>query len=385
LAFLKDTTIDDTGSLNLPKGTTAQRPASPEQGMIRFNTDYNWIEWYTGTKWVCNHIGQTPAQAILDLDLLPPGYGGGRAYINPALALGTGDNPFLVTLEADQDNNFFVKTRTAFTNGIISNSQTTTNCVDKVRSEGPNGSNAYIGQFFGLGNVDVAYNGTGGSAVNRSTTYVTGDNNRRFQKIEYFNFATNSNFSNAEVEAMNEWSNILSPYSYQIAVETDDDNDGFSDFSSGIAYGSSSSSNSQSASQSPAAGHPVGIHKQGSNGAINGDDGSTNLGGMSAANNNTNGFFLMTRSRWSSNAVLATRYNTTEQNLFGKEGSARGQNVNLDFNQSETLPLDFILPDAVSLMIHTGGGNAWGYLTYTDSRNNDSLENFILFGGKNIL
>ena len=385
MATLKDTTIDSTTIVNLPKGTTAQRPGTPEQGMIRFNTDYNWVEWYTGTKWVCNHIGQTPSQAILDLDLLPPSFSGGNAYINPALATGTGDNPFLVSLALDQDGTAFVRSRTGFTNGIISNNQTTTNCVDKVRSEGPNGSDAYIGQFFGLGNVDIAYNGNGGSAVGRSTTYVTGDGNRRFQKIEYYNFATGSNFTSAEVNSMNEWSNTVSPYTYQIAVVTDDDNGGFDQFSSSTAYTSSSSSGSQGASQSISLGHPVGIHKQGSSGQINGDDGTTNLGGMSAANNNTNGFFLMSRSRWSSNAVLATRFNTTEQNLFGKEGSARGQNVNLNFDQSETLPTDFILPDAVSLMIHTGGGNAWGYLTYTDSKNNDSLENYILFGGYGIL
>jgi len=35
----------------IPIGTTAQRPASPEAGMIRFNTDENAIEIYDGTGW----------------------------------------------------------------------------------------------------------------------------------------------------------------------------------------------------------------------------------------------------------------------------------------------------------------------------------------------
>ena len=33
-------------------GTTAQRPASPAQGMIRFNTSRECFEGYTGSAWV---------------------------------------------------------------------------------------------------------------------------------------------------------------------------------------------------------------------------------------------------------------------------------------------------------------------------------------------
>jgi hypothetical protein len=32
-------------------GTTAQRPASPSMGMIRFNTEEVWVEVYTGVEW----------------------------------------------------------------------------------------------------------------------------------------------------------------------------------------------------------------------------------------------------------------------------------------------------------------------------------------------
>ena len=34
-----------------PSGTTAQRPSSPGEGMIRFNTDSGHLEYYTGTHW----------------------------------------------------------------------------------------------------------------------------------------------------------------------------------------------------------------------------------------------------------------------------------------------------------------------------------------------
>ena len=54
MADLQDLTIDDTGFLKLPSGTTAQRPSSPEAGDIRYNTDEGYIEWYdpANNEWV---------------------------------------------------------------------------------------------------------------------------------------------------------------------------------------------------------------------------------------------------------------------------------------------------------------------------------------------
>ena len=49
MATLKNTTIDDTGYIQLPVGTTAQRPASPTAGMIRFNTSLSYVEIYNTT------------------------------------------------------------------------------------------------------------------------------------------------------------------------------------------------------------------------------------------------------------------------------------------------------------------------------------------------
>lgn len=43
---------DSTGSFQLSVGTTAQRPGSPTQGMIRFNTSRGCFEGYTGSAWV---------------------------------------------------------------------------------------------------------------------------------------------------------------------------------------------------------------------------------------------------------------------------------------------------------------------------------------------
>ena len=44
-------TINSTGAITVPVGNTAQRPSTPVQGMIRFNTDTKKFEGYDGTTW----------------------------------------------------------------------------------------------------------------------------------------------------------------------------------------------------------------------------------------------------------------------------------------------------------------------------------------------
>ena len=62
MADLKNTTIDSTGFIRLPNGTTAQRP-TPQQGMIRYNTDSNDMEVYNGTAWFGPPIVTTSGSA----------------------------------------------------------------------------------------------------------------------------------------------------------------------------------------------------------------------------------------------------------------------------------------------------------------------------------
>jgi hypothetical protein len=49
--FGGDVLLTGTGVLDLPVGTTAQRPGSPTSGMIRFNTTLSQFEGYNGTAW----------------------------------------------------------------------------------------------------------------------------------------------------------------------------------------------------------------------------------------------------------------------------------------------------------------------------------------------
>jgi hypothetical protein len=40
-----------TGALSVPSGTTAQRPSSPVNGMLRYNTTIPQLEIYIGSNW----------------------------------------------------------------------------------------------------------------------------------------------------------------------------------------------------------------------------------------------------------------------------------------------------------------------------------------------
>ena len=71
MAQLKNTTISDIGSLNLPVGTTGQRPASPSAGMIRYNTTISDTEYYDGTAW--RSISDTNPATIEDTELVNNG------------------------------------------------------------------------------------------------------------------------------------------------------------------------------------------------------------------------------------------------------------------------------------------------------------------------
>ena len=60
------------GAINLPSGTTAQRPASPVAGATRYNTTLNQTEIYSGTSWT-----SITSQTYSVLALIVAGGGGG--------------------------------------------------------------------------------------------------------------------------------------------------------------------------------------------------------------------------------------------------------------------------------------------------------------------
>ena len=74
-----DSDTSSTGYFDLPSGTTAQRPASPDTGNIRYNTTNSQYEVYTGSDW--ESVDTSPPPFSVDF-LVVAGGGGGGSYYN---------------------------------------------------------------------------------------------------------------------------------------------------------------------------------------------------------------------------------------------------------------------------------------------------------------
>ena len=76
-AQLDIASFNGTGSMGVPVGTTAQRPASPSTGYMRFNSSSKTAEIYTGTGWEV--IGDQSSTYAVDFVVVAGGGGGGGA------------------------------------------------------------------------------------------------------------------------------------------------------------------------------------------------------------------------------------------------------------------------------------------------------------------
>ena len=94
------TNFTGTGAINIPVGTTLQRPAGVSPGKIRYNQDLNRFEGYNGTNWII-------LQGVEDLD--------GDTKVTAELVEGQNDNKIRFytqnTVRADIDSNRFYSDR----------------------------------------------------------------------------------------------------------------------------------------------------------------------------------------------------------------------------------------------------------------------------------
>lgn len=92
MATLKNIRISDQGYIQIASGNTAQRPASPQVGMIRFNTDFGVMEVYGSSGWQSDYgkTVQSPANSATEIRENFPGNKSGFYYIK-----GVDDVPFL--------------------------------------------------------------------------------------------------------------------------------------------------------------------------------------------------------------------------------------------------------------------------------------------------
>jgi hypothetical protein len=70
MANLINLTVNDTGFLGLPSGTTDQRPGSPVTGYVRFNTSFGVTEYYNGSYWIDPTTGKISQGSAITTNLL---------------------------------------------------------------------------------------------------------------------------------------------------------------------------------------------------------------------------------------------------------------------------------------------------------------------------
>lgn len=151
MATLKNTTINSTGNINLPSGTTAQRPSTPADGDMRYNTDLGYAEYYFKGFWADVRTGQGAfmrRNCVVQLDAtLPESYpGSGTVWYD----LSGNANNFNINASAYN----------ASVNGTGSNINSTTTTL--------------AGNSYGVdGYMD--FNGSYGQAKNASDISLSGD------------------------------------------------------------------------------------------------------------------------------------------------------------------------------------------------------------------
>jgi len=72
-ANVSDQANTSTGYFSIPKGSTAERPGTPSTGMVRYNSTLNIVEQYNGTEWAAVGGVVTPA-AVSDQQNTSTGY-----------------------------------------------------------------------------------------------------------------------------------------------------------------------------------------------------------------------------------------------------------------------------------------------------------------------
>jgi len=182
---------DGVSRINIPSGTTAERPSSPAQGMIRYNTTESTVELYDGTEWKKTTMVNYP----YDVDYLvvagggsggsergggggAGGYrssynsessgGGGSAESKLTLAVG---NTYTITIGAGATAVY----RTAVSGNSSSIAGTDITTVTSIYGGAGGTNNTNNGSSGGSGGGGVGYYGSTGGSGTANQGYAGGD------------------------------------------------------------------------------------------------------------------------------------------------------------------------------------------------------------------
>jgi hypothetical protein len=184
MATLKNTVVDDTGSVYLPRGTTAQRPSNPGNGAMRYNTTLGYVEFFFLGFWINaeNNKGGVPMEGLLLLaDAGNPASWNGSTLTDisgnnvPITISGTvteqtsntgskyltggqgaGRIDFSINVSTATSNNFTVMTTCGYNGGTR----------NRITTTGPGGNNWLLGHW---SSGDVRYYAEGWVSQNSSS------------------------------------------------------------------------------------------------------------------------------------------------------------------------------------------------------------------------
>lgn len=161
-------TLGTTTNMNVPLGTTGERPGSPTEGMVRGNTTTNNIEYYDGTSWVDLTAGaQGGIGEVLD-DTSPQL--GGQLDVN-GQAIGDGTRELITfTEDASAVNQINIENEATGSGPIISAAGDDTNIDLNLDAKGT-GAIKVSGQY-----LQVDYGATGPGEVRLAEDSDNGSN-----------------------------------------------------------------------------------------------------------------------------------------------------------------------------------------------------------------
>ena len=197
MATLKNTVVNDTGSVYLPRGTTAQRPSNPGNGAMRYNTTLGYVEFFFLGFWINaeNNKGGVPMEGLLLLaDAGNPASWNGSTLTDisgnnvPITISGTvteqtsntgskyltggqgaGRIDFSINVSTATNNNFTVMTTCGYNGGTR----------NRITTTGPGGNNWLLGhwsdgdaRYFADGWISQNSSSGGGAANNQWGTHV---------------------------------------------------------------------------------------------------------------------------------------------------------------------------------------------------------------------
>lgn len=230
MAILKNTEINDVGFLQLPAGTTNQRPSSPANGSFRFNTDIGNIEVYENGKW-SSFLGEPGTVPYTAFDSISEIENLGLTGLNTLYTtFGNSTAPTPVVVDFDSAGGPYILISFRFDGGAL-------DAFNDTLVGNHDGSNDYtLGRSnqrltrsnnlqLGVGNVQGTRNFHPTEVVPRAGGGLTGNNNNDIteQTVSYFNHATGSLIDVPQENALRAWAKELSQDTPHAGVIVDSD------------------------------------------------------------------------------------------------------------------------------------------------------------------